>query len=360
MPGGVGIRSLAVAFPASVRTNDYFRENYPELVATAESRSLAQVFSPQDEKVRLDTWEREMAPYLADPFRGAVERRILAPGETALDLEARAARRALDAAGLDVADVDLAIVTSFMPDQLGPGNAAYLARELGMRGTAWNVESACSSGLVSLETATALVEAGRYEIVLVVISCTYSRVSDYSDTLAWFWGDGAGAFVVGRTPEGVGVMGSMSTNTASTCDTFSNHIVVDEHGEPHIRTTASKATGRILRDTAEASLRETCEGALACAGVDLLDIDFFVCNSPVAWYPQFCARVLGLTPDKTISTYPLYSNVGPALLTTNLFHGARDGLIKEGDLVLVYTIGSVSTAGASVMRWGQVGLGPLP
>jgi 3-oxoacyl-[acyl-carrier-protein] synthase-3 len=349
-----------VAFPETVRTNDYFRERYPELVASAESKALARVFSPQDESLQLDTWEREMLPYLTDPFRGAVERRVLSPGETALTLEVRAAREALDATGLAVDDVDLAIVSSFTPDQLGPGNAAFLARELGLRGTAWNVESACSSGLVALESATALVETGRYETVLVVISCSYTKVSDYTDTLAWFLGDGAGAFVVGRTPDGTGVLGTMSTNTASTCDTFYNELVADDDGVPHIYIRASKATGRILRDTAEGSLRQTCEGALMSAGVDLADIDFFVCNSPVAWYPQFCARVLGVPPDKTISTYPLYSNVGPALMTANLFHAAQDRHIKAGDLILVYTIGSVSTAGAAVMRWGQVGLGPRP
>lgn len=351
---------MAVSFPDSVRTNGYFRERYPEVVAEAERKALARVFSQQDEQLRPDTWELEMEPYLADPFRGAVERRVLAEGETALNLELRAARSALSAAGLAPSDVDLVLCCSFLPDQIGPGNAAFLARALGLRGTAWNVESACSSGIVALETATALVETGRYDTVLVVISCTYSRVSDDADTLSWFMGDGAGAYVVRRAPAGTGVLGIKSVHTASTCDTFYNSLVVGDDGNPAIRIGASPATGRILRDTSEDALREATTGALSAAGLELSDVDFFVFNSPVAWYPAFCARMLGVSPERTISTFPSYGNVGPALMTSNLFHAAHEKHIQPGDLVLVYTIGSVSTAGAAVMRWGDVALGPAP
>src|SRR5262249_51348334 len=91
----VGIRSLSVAFPSVLRTNDYWRTHYPELVTEAEKFSLAKLWSKAE---RPDAFDASAADYLGDPFRGAVERRLRAPGETALSMEVRAARGALEAA----------------------------------------------------------------------------------------------------------------------------------------------------------------------------------------------------------------------------------------------------------------------
>lgn len=360
MNSGIGIRALAVSFPETVRTNDYFRKNYPQLVADAEAKALARLWSPQDNSMKADTYEQEMTAYLSDPFRGSVERRVLDADQTALSIELRAANAVLKAARLAPHQIDLALVCSFLPDQIGPGNAAFLARELGLKGTAWNIESTCSGGMVALETAAAMVQTGRYATVLVVISCTYSRLADYSDTLCWYMGDGAGAFIVTHVAAEAGVLGVKSIHTGSTCDTFFNELTVDSDGSPRIRIGASPTSGRIIRDISGEAIRRTCTDALELARVRLEDIDFFIFSSALAWFPQYCARTLGVSEKKTISTYPLYGNIGPALMTTNLYHAARDGHIRQGDLVLVHTIGSVSTTGAAVMRWGDVALGPTP
>jgi len=91
--------------------------------------------------------------------------------------------------------------------------------------------------------------------------------------------------------------------------------------------------------------------------VKLSEIDFFVFNTPTAWYGEFCRRSLGIPEERSVDTYPEFANVGPALLPVNLYRAAQSGRLRPGDLVLVYTIGSVSSAGALVMRWGDVALG---
>jgi 3-oxoacyl-[acyl-carrier-protein] synthase-3 len=250
-------------------------------------------------------------------------------------------------------DVDLAIVCSFLPDQPGVGNAAFVARELGLRAPAFNLESTCSSGLVALQTACAYVRAGDHGSILVVVSCTYSRVSDPRDSLSWFLGDGGGAFVVGAVPDGEGVLGAGTVHTAETCGTFSYRIA-----DNAIRIGASASTARILRETAAGYLRACVDQALARAGVALTDIALFVFNTPTAWFAKTCARALGVPEARTVDTYPLYANMGPALMPINLHHAAANGRIRRGELVLVFTIGSVGTASAVVMRWGDVALGP--
>jgi 3-oxoacyl-[acyl-carrier-protein] synthase-3 len=353
MKARASIRSLAISVPGTVRTNDWFRQNYPAQVAAAEDRSLAKLWKAGAPS---DPFSIEMAPYLEDPFRGTIERRVLAPGEKALHLEHDAAQKALAAAGMAPNDVDLMIVTSFLPDQIGPGNAVFLARELGFKKPAFNLESACASSVVALHTASGLVSAGMYRNVLVVSSCTYSRYADPVDSLSWFMGDAAGAFVVGPSRGDDGLLGMHTIPTPETCNTF--YFDRGDGDVPVMRCTPE--TGRILQATGETHLRTCCEGAARDAGVALSDIDFFVFNTPTAWFDRFAARALGVDPSRTISTYTRYANVGAALMPANLHAAALEGKVKRGDRVLVYAVGSVSSASAAVVRWGDVAVHSRP
>jgi 3-oxoacyl-[acyl-carrier-protein] synthase-3 len=353
----VGLRSLAAAFPATIRTNDWWRQHHPQLVAQEEKKTLARLWKSNAQTQSLDAFERAMAPYLSDPFRGARERRVLAPGQTARSIELDAARRALDAAGLEPKDVDLLISCAFLPDQVGVGNATWLARDLGLSCQAWNLETTCSSALVALQNAAALVRTGEHRNVLVVISCTYSRVYDEDDTLGWFLGDGAGAFVVGRTPPGASYLSARAFHTGETCNTFFYEVVPDPVRGARIRMDCTPETGKILYETAEPFLRKCSEAAADAAGVKLSDIDCFVFNTPTAWYADFCSAALGVSRERTVDTYPEYANLGPALMPVNLYRAAESGRLRPGDLVLLYTVGSVSSAGALVLRWGDVALG---
>ncbi|NMG08483.1 3-oxoacyl-ACP synthase III family protein [Brasilonema sp. UFV-L1] len=355
----VGIRSLAVSFPSVIRTNDYYRENYPELIAQVEQKTLSKVFSPADSTLR-NEFELEMASYLHDPFRGSVERRVLGPGETSLTLSCRAAKDALEAANLSVNEIDLMLVATIFPEQIVPGNAAFVARELGFQGAAWNLDSTCSSAVAALQTASALVRAGEYRNVLVIICTNYSPFTDENDTLSFFLGDGAGAFVVSSLKPNQGVLGTKIINTASTCGTFFNELTTDAQGNPRMYIRAAKGTNKILSDTAAPLLRQCCMGALEAAGLTLDEINFFAFNTPTAWYASLCIRALGINPERTIDLHKRYANIGPMLPLANLYHGAESSKIRENDLVLVYNIGSVSNAGATLMRWGDVALGPAP
>src|SRR5262249_34947099 len=119
----VGIQALAVSFPATVRTNDHIRTHHAEAFADAEQKSLARLFSAKSEAPPDNPFDIEMAPYLSDPFRGTVERRVLAPGEGSLDIELRAAREVLRAGGVSASELDAILVASFTPDTMAAGNA---------------------------------------------------------------------------------------------------------------------------------------------------------------------------------------------------------------------------------------------
>lgn len=355
----VGIRSLAVSLPSVIRTNSYYQEKYPELFAKAESKTLCRLMS-LTESTPSNDFELEMMPYLKDPFRGTVQRRVLGEGETALTLEYRAAKEAIDGAKLSANDVDLIIVSSFLPEYLGLGNAAFIARELGLKCGAWNLDASCCSTPIALQTASALVQAGTYKNVLVVISCTYSRLVDEDDTLSWFFGDGAGAFLISSLSANQGILGTKTLNTSVLCDQLRLRVTEDEKGHQKYRIKVAKDMNKIIGATSAEMLRTCCEGAVAAAGVTLDDIDFFVFTTATAWFIDFCIRVLKIDPKRTINYYPEYANMGAVLTLINLYHAAQLGKIRENDLVLMYGFGSASSAAATVMRWGDVALGTLP
>ncbi|MFM2313827.1 MAG: hypothetical protein RLZZ04_3103 [Cyanobacteriota bacterium] len=360
----VGIKAIAVTFPETIRTNDYYRQQYPEMIAQAEQKTLARAFSAtsandQAGKSReADIWTEEMMPYLSDPFRGTVERRVVEKSDSTLELEYQTAVDVLKAAQLTPEDIDLMLVTSLFPDHILPGDASFLAGKLGLKGAAWNVESTCTSGLVSLQTACSLVQTGQYRHVLIVVATTYSRFTDPNDTLAFLSGDGIGAFIVSALEEDQGVLGSKIINTAETCGAFYQEFTPKAPNQMFIR--ARKDTGKMFVDTTVKFLRNCCTGAAADAGVSFDDIDFFVFNTPTAWYSRVCMRTLGVDPERTLNLNPVYGNIGPTFPFANLYHAAQLGKIKENDLVLVYTMGSSSNGAAAIMRWGKVALGTAP
>jgi len=350
----VGIRAIALSFPSIRRTNDYYREKYPQFFEKAEQKLLSLSGS-----LPKNIFEEEMVPYLSDPFRGSVERWVLDSGESSLTLEYRAACDVLESAELTPEEVDLMLVASIWPEQIILGNATFLANKLGFKGAAWNINGGTGSTPIALQTAHALVQTGQYRQVLVVVSCTYAHFFDETDIIAWHTSDASGAFVVSLLEPNQGILGSKVVHTGAV-DVVSAKSAKDSHGNPQVRIKISDEANKLANIEAEEFLKTCCEGAAKEAGVNLEQIDFFIFHTLSAWFASFGARVLGISPERTINLYPHYGNCGPVLAVANLYYAAKLEKIKENDLVLVYGMGGAGVAAANVMRWGKVALGRNP
>lgn len=359
-PLPIGIRSLAVSFPSIIRTNDYWQQKYPEMIISQPKRNRRnRLVVSSTEDSGLDIWSQEVASYLSDPFRGSVERRVLAEDESTLEVQCQAAIEALTAAKLDVEKIDVVIVASLFADSLAMENTAQLGQKLGLNCPVWNLESTCSSALVALQNARALIQTGEYNNALVIISHFGSNTVRETDTLAWSMGDGAGAFVVGQVKPDRGVLASKIVSTANTYGAYHHQLEIDELGKPRILTQTGENASS-LAETAVDCVRNCCKEAAIKAGVSLTEIDFFAFNTPTAWYANVCARALGIEPERTLNLYPYYGNIGVVFPLANLYHAVKEGKIEENSLVLVYTNGASATAAATIMRWGDVALGKEP
>lgn len=353
----VGIRSLAVSFPRTIRTNDYWLDKLPQLGTQSISRQrIPRTVEFNSSDRGIDLWLQEVTPYLSDPFKGSVKRRVLASDESSLMLECHAAQEALKAAELSFDEVELAIVASLFPQDVGPGTATYLAQQLELRCPAWNLESTCASALIALQTAQAFIKSGVYRHILIVVSHIGSNTVNEADSLSWSMGDGAGAFVVGSLKPHQGILATKILPTTVTCGAYQHELVIDALGKPRLQTVTGENIST-LAETAVDFVRQCCEEALREAEVSRDEIKCFVVNTPTAWYANVCAKALSIAPERIINLYPHYANIGPVFSVASLYHAVSTEKIEKNDLVLVYANGAAANAVAMVMRWGEVALG---
>jgi 3-oxoacyl-[acyl-carrier-protein] synthase III len=275
---------------------------------------------------------------------GIRSRRIAAPGERLDGHAARAARQALERAGLRPVDVDLVIVATTTSDELMPGAAPLVAHAIGaVNAGAFDVGSACTGFLSALAIGTGQIEAGRARCALVVGADLMSRITDPDDrATAAVFADGAGAVVLERSQAGrIGpvVLGS------------------DGSGAEHIYARRSDGVIRMrghetFREAVARLTQATLQAAKAAA-VRLEEIDLFVYHQANGRILSAVAERLGLPAERVVDCIGEYGNAAAATLPLALAFSEREGLLDGGDRVLLGAFGAGFTWGATVIEWGR-------
>src|SRR5262245_56256486 len=107
-----------------------------------------------------DAWIRERT--------GIVQRHIADESQASSDLALEASRRALQAAGVAAADLDLIVVATSTPDYIFPSTACLLQAKLGAKGcAAFDVQAVCSGFVYGLSVADNFVKGGTAKRALV-------------------------------------------------------------------------------------------------------------------------------------------------------------------------------------------------
>ena len=276
---------------------------------------------------------------------GVHERRHVSEGERLQDLATAAGRRALDEAGLSASEIDLVLVATVGADELLPNAAPLVALDLGAHSAgAMDVGAACTGFLSALSLATAQVECGRCEHVLVIGADFLSRFTDPSDRgTAALFADGAGAVVVGAADGGPGLIGHIAlhadgTGAGAICATHDEKII---HMQGH--DTFKAAVHRLSESTLEAVER---------VGLDLDDIGLFVYHQANARILAAVGERLGVDRERVIDCIDRYGNTSSATLPIALADARERGMLEPGMNVLLAAFGAGFTWGAGVIQWG--------
>ena len=285
---------------------------------------------------------------------GIKQRHIAAPGELTSDLGAKAARRALEAARIDAAEVDLIVVATSTPDETFPATATRIQARLGMtRGFAFDVQAVCSGFIFALSIADNFLKTGQARTAVVIGAETFSRILDWTDRgTCVLFGDGAGAVVLRAMPSaGNGHdRGILSTHLHSD-GRYHDSLYVD--GGPSSTQTVGhlRMAGQEVFRQAVAKLAAVVEEALAANGLTGADVDWLVPHQANKRIIDGMARKLGLGSNRVVVTVDHHANTSAASIPLALAEASSDGRIQPGHIVLLEAIGGGLAWGAGVIRW---------
>ncbi|MFZ5582522.1 MAG: beta-ketoacyl-ACP synthase III [Pseudomonadota bacterium] len=281
---------------------------------------------------------------------GIRNRHLAEPGQTSSDLGFEAARRALEMAGVDAAELDLIIVATSTPDFIFPSTACLLQSKLGNKGaTCFDVQAVCAGFVYALSIAEKFIRSGSHKKALVVGAEVFSRILDWSDRgTCVLFGDGAGAVVL-EASDAPGILA-----TALHAD-GSHHGILSVPGnvaggavigDPFLRMDGQavfKFAVRVLADVAA----ETC----AAAGVATSDVDWLVPHQANLRIIDSTGKKLGIPSDKVVVTVDRHGNTSAASVPLALDTAVRDGRIQRRQKVLLEGVGGGFTWGAVLFQF---------
>ena len=285
---------------------------------------------------------------------GIEARHIAADHETTSFLAIKAAERALEAAGLRPADIDLIVVATSTPDYTFPSTATIVQEGLGIHhGAAFDLQAVCTGFVYAVATADNFIKAGAHRRALVIGAETFSRILDWEDrTTCVLFGDGAGAIIL-EAQEGEGTSadrGVLSSHLRSD-GRYRDKLYVDG-GPGSTRTTGVvKMEGREVFRFAVGMVADVIRDAFTATGTTADDLDWFVPHQANRRIITASADKLGIAPEKVVITVDRHGNTSAASIPLALDVAVKDGRIRQGDLVMIEAIGGGFTWGSALIRW---------
>lgn len=294
--------------------------------------------------------------------RTGIKNRFLTDGESCWKMGAAAAQKAIEAAGIDPAQIGLVIGTTVTPDFFTPSLASLVQDAVGaVNAAAFDLGAACSGFAYAVDAAKRYLQTDdELKYVLVVSSEVLSRFVDYTDRATCvLFGDGAGAVVIERSDKlFTSFIGSDGSGAKFL---YAKH----NYGRHPFRTTESDDYGEYFTSTNEflfqdgkevykfatKALPTSAQNAADKIGLDVTTIDWFVPHQANVRIIETAAKNLGTSMDKFIITLDQHGNTSSASIPTAFDESVRSGKIKKGDKVCFVGFGAGLTSAAVIFEY---------
>lgn len=268
-----------------------------------------------------------------------------------------AAARALAAAGVAADDVDLIIFGSCTPDEVVPNNASCIQLLLGIKkAAAFDLNTACTSGMYALSVASAMIKTGAVRTALVIGAEVITNIQDWKDrNVAVLFGDGAAAFVVQGTEKNEGILAEKLGCFAESRDILRAHGI----GMRYIDGRSMRGGiwwdfhGQEIFKKAVIGMCEASEEAIAQAGLTTDQIDLIVPHQANLRIIEAVGKRLKISPEKIFVNIHKYGNMSSATTPVALVEAVEEGYVKPGMRILLPAFGAGLTYSAHVIRWGE-------
>ena len=289
---------------------------------------------------------------------GIKERHIAADGEHFSDFCTRAAEQALKRSRIPASDLDMILVGTISGDMPFPATSCLVQRNIGAtRAAASDVGAACVGFLYALHLADGLVQSAKADNVLVVGGEILSRIVDWTDrNTCVLFGDGAGAVVLQATRGDHGILGSIMKSNGNYYDFIcmpgggsdrpANDPKSIEEKLPYI-----KMKGNETFKVAVKAMADVSQELLAEQGFTHEQIDLFIPHQANMRSIDAVGEKLKIDPRKVYKNIDRFGNTSAASIPIALDECAREGRLKDGDLVLLTAFGAGLVWGSVLLRW---------
>jgi 3-oxoacyl-[acyl-carrier-protein] synthase III len=287
--------------------------------------------------------------------RTGIERRhVASPGETTTDLAERAARRALEDAGVSAADIDLICVGTTTPDLVFPNVGTLLQERLGIHHgcPAFSLEAACTSFIYALSVADKFVRLGDAKCALVVGAETLTRIVDWNDRgTCVLFADGAGAVVL-KPAEQPGIISTRLHSDGRYKDLLIYPDGVSKGFElVRAGNVGVQMKGNEVYKVAVNTLGQLVTETLNASNMTKDQLDWLIPHQANIRIIEAIARRLDLPMSRVIVTIQDHGNTSAASVPLALDVGIRDGRVQRGQLLLLEAFGGGFTWGSALVRY---------
>ncbi|MDX1542678.1 MAG: beta-ketoacyl-ACP synthase III [Christiangramia sp.] len=298
---------------------------------------------------------------------GIKERRHIKKGDgnsTAV-MGVKAAKIAIERAGISKDDIDLIVFATLSPDYYFPGCGVQVQEMLDIDTCpALDVRNQCSGFVYAISVADQFIKTGMYKNVLVIGSENHSGGLDFTTrgrSVSVIFGDGAGAAVLTRSDHnGQGILSThlhsegkhaleLSLKGPSTNYWVPQIIKDNPQGDdipyyPYMN-------GQFVFKNAVQRFSEVINEGLQANGLEVADIDMLIPHQANLRISQFIQQKFRLNDDQVYNNIQRYGNTTAASIPIALTEAWENGLVKEEDVVVLAAFGSGFTWGSAIIKW---------
>jgi 3-oxoacyl-[acyl-carrier-protein] synthase-3 len=288
---------------------------------------------------------------------GMKERHIAAEGEYTSTLATRAARQAMEMAGVAPDELDLIVLASVTPDFPFPATACIVQHNLGaVNAAAFDISAACSGFLYGLSVVDNFMKAGSVKKALVIGAEVLSRIVDWTDrNTCVLFGDGAGAVVLESAEGDRGILSTHIHSDGSYWELLNqpacgsrnpaSQKIIDE------RLMFLRMQGNDVFKLAVRAMEEAALEALAANNLQTTDIDLFIPHQANRRIIDAIGKRLKLNEEQVCVNLERYGNTSAASIPIALDEANRAGRITDENVIVLDAFGGGLTWAAILLRW---------
>ncbi|EPR72034.1 3-oxoacyl-[acyl-carrier-protein] synthase, KASIII [Winogradskyella psychrotolerans RS-3] len=286
-------------------------------------------------------------------------------GDTTATMGVKAAKIAIERAGIDKDDIDFIIFATLSPDMYFPGPGVQVQYALDIKTVgALDVRNQCSGFVYAMSVADNFIKTGMYKNILVIGSELHSFGLDKTTRgrgVSVIFGDGAGAAILTREEDNS--KGILSTHLHSQGEHAEELVLIApgmgkrwvsdilEDNDPNDESYFPHMNGPFVFKNAVVRFSEVIMEGLMKNNLEVDDIDMLIPHQANLRISQFIQRKFKLSDDQVFNNIQKYGNTTAASIPIALTEAWEEGKIKEGDTVVLAAFGSGFTWGSVIMKW---------